>query len=802
MNRHRTPSLLVLVSILIFSLGCATASPVIPGYSPTGDTNPSVASSSVTGGHMLWGTWEFAVDLENGTVDAVPLRSADLHFNVVPLLKEGVPGTNLTFSNVLIDGPGHTMQIDVTLEHPFPLLVQIPGFDVRGIFITRGDDYYVETANAILTGPSEPRLVNADGYTRWWNPLEFNGPPLLGYTDGFWGAKEGAAGFASTLYGYKYFADGLQPLDSLDDLNVSDRGVFRPGSSNTRRYLIDFGSDATNWLIFNYAVDACWGKLPGWEPGNEPPELPEDFPLSANCPEPYRIRVSENVNSLSATTAAGTTGGISLNIDVFDWQALDPVSSVPMEVTDVFIEVPSYGIAPVLATVVPGSGAGGHMSTYEATILGSSPDKLSELEMIIVATDAYGNYQPDITYFAGGDPLQAFYLYGAKVQDADTYTGWVHRYTKLLYPEQPNQGDNPPDIATYHKSGEVRAITIDQLNPDPNGEGGHMPDSVNEWTDDYESYSLPEHYHLPTSMLGVTMKWDDIGGICISDIGSRFFFTSTSSIDEFSDGENDPLYSYFMWTSHIYLGNAPAEAWNTVFFSAGNYPRYWATDPSNGVSDGTIQDYIYACFIYDTTGFSGPNPGVDTGRYTIFRWQPPYQATPDNADWQRAVNSPPSGEGVGYVDRDEPYNHRLAVDDSAFEDRFYILDTLEEIEVIDCDFTQEEWYGSTPIGTVTTLNWPVEITGIVDLEVIQTKPGGEPRNYVAALCTSPDLTWRVWVFDYDDTQPIDSQAVTIWLSDAYDGLPCSLDAVDDPVEVHVLHKGGGMINVSVFRDYP
>jgi hypothetical protein len=751
-------------------------------------------------GHWNWGCWEITVDLAGRTISANPMRSAQLHFNVVPLLKDGTPQSLLGFSNLLVDGSNHTLQVDISLTHPFPTLHQVPGFDVRGILFTLGDTVQLQGGGIAAAGPNEPRLVNADGYTRWWNPTEFPGPELLGYVDGAYGTPHWVASYDLNLAGYKYFADVLGPTDSLNKLNASNRGVFRPGSKNERRYLIDFGDSSSQYLKFNYAVDACWGKSPYYDPDGPALVAPDDFALTSNCPEPYRLRVTESSNTLTATTAGGTNGAVALNIDVFDWQSLNPLSTVPTEISTVQVECPALGLAPQLATVVAGSGVGSNMSTYVVNLVGSTIDKLSSVDFYVSATVGASDYQNDLTDYQGSDPLQAFFMYTAKVQDMDSYSGWTYRYSKLLFDEYPNQGGNLPDIAIYKKSGIVRAVMVDQANPDPNHEGNHHPDSINEWADDYTSYSVPEQYHLPLGSLSVSGRWDDIRGISINDNGTQFFFSNSNIFDEFTTTGFDPLFCYLTRSSHEYLGNAEAADWLSVFFSAGDYPRYWCTDPCNGVTGAT--DYMYSVWIYDTTGMAGGDPGADPGRYIIFRWQPPFSQAASDADWQRPNNTAPAGNGTGYVDRAKPYDMRLAVDDSAGLTRFYMLDSNREVEVVDCNFALDEFSGYYPRGTVTIPNLPPEVTAILDLEVVNTKLLGTARNYVAALCLTDSFHWRVWVFDYDYSLPLDTQATTIWLSDEYGGEPCSLDACDNPVEAHVLHRNGDLIYVTVFRDYP
>lgn len=792
MFRHRIFVFLVLVSINPFLYSCQQGgSPIEPtGISVTG------MKQSTTSNRLRWGFWELRVDLRNETINAVPMRSSELHFDIVPLLKEKTPQSLISFSNLLIDASNHTIQVDISLKHPFPNAPQLAGFDVRGILFTRGGSMTLTDPELVLSNPNEPRLVNADGYTRWWNPKEFPFQSLLGYVDGKYGTPYLSAGYPITLAGYKVFADFLGATESLDGLTEDQRGVFRAGSTNIRRYLIDFGDTASHYLIFNYAVDANWGLIPGFKPGGPPPAVPNDFPLTANCPEPYRIRVSEISNTLTATTSSGTTGTLDLRIDVFDWQALSPISSVPMEVSVVQVEVPAFGLS-LLGAVIPSSGGDSSMSTYSCSISGSCLDKLDFLDVVVSATSSEGDYQNSLTFFQGSGPLQAFYLHRAKVTDSEPYSGWVKRYSRLLYPEYPNQGANDPDIAVYKVQGNIRASTIDQINENPNQEPNYKRDSVNEWRNDYLAYSQPEHYHMPIEALNKTGLWDDINRICVSDSSTRLFFTNTNIYDEFTSPDTDPLYCYLTWMSHTYLGNAPAASWLSVFFSDGDWPRMWATDPSNGLTIGT--DYIYSVWIYDVTGKASGNPGPDPNRYVIFRWAPPYAMDDTCADWQRPNNILPAGSGTGYIDRSKPYEHRLAVDDTLARTRFYMLDSVNEIEVVDCDFTKDEFSGYYPMGTVTKANLPADILRIVDIECISTKSIGKPRNYVAALCLRNDGDWCIWAFDFIETNPIDSQAVTWWISNSFKGKPLSMDALDSPMELHVLHKNGKLIYVTVFR---
>ncbi|HEX9746304.1 MAG TPA: hypothetical protein VGB30_12835 [bacterium] len=796
MSRTFTSSLLVLVSTLVFILGCSGSDPVTPGQNRD---DLRYQSSDVQNSRWLWGQWEIAVDLENETISAIPLRTSNLHFNVVPLLYEGTLNQNISFANLAIDNPNKTLFVDITLKHPFPSLKQVPGFDVKGILFTRGEEYGLTASNTIMAGQDEPRLSNADGYTRWWNPDEFPVKGLFGYNDGKFGTSDQNGGYKINIAGYKLFADELGALDTMEDLTTAERAVFRAGESNTRRYLIEFGSEPSNYLVFNYAVDANWGVLPGWKPSDGPPDVPSDFPFTSNQQEPYRFKILETMNSLSATDVAGTSGTLNLTLQLFDWRALDPISTVPMEVSIVQVEVPQFGIPATEIYPIIGSNPGTNISTYTASITGNTLAKLDYLDVIFTATSSEGDWQNGVTAFLDIDPLQSYFMYTAKVKDNNPLSGWTRVYSRSLYPEFPNQGVNNGDLAVYNYLSQPLTVTVDQANLDPNQEGGHAPDSINVWGNEYETHSDPEHYHLPLDPLSNSGLWNDISGITVSDAGTRLFFSTTNHLDEFASGDDDPLYCYLNWVTHTYLGNQKAAFFQSLYFSNGA-PRFWATDPSNGVK--VLTDYIYSVFLYDNTGLGSGDPGVDPQRYIILRWTPPYEVNETDADWLRPSNVPPSGSGVGYVDRDEPWKHRLAVDDQPGLDRVFILDSVGEIEVINCDFSQDEFVGATPSGTVTIPNLPVEISGIVDIEVVQTTINGTPRNEVAALCITPDGFWRVWLFDFEPSNPIDTQAVTVWLSEPYDGVPLSVDCLDDPTEIHVLNKIGGFTYATVFRYYP
>ncbi len=264
--------------------------------------------------HVCWGLWQFIADPASQSLEAVTLHSGQGHLNVIVFL-EPPPLIYLTLESVQFV-PGGVIA-DIGLRHPFLALDEFTGFDVSGILISNGSYSDYSDGSIVHAGPGDTYLVNADGYTRWWNPSEFphnSSAPISGYNDGLLGAPDSYADYNSTINGYKYYTESLAVDDPIGDADATSRGIFRAGQKNVRRFNISLG-DA---LIFNYAVDACW--VP---PTGAPPyDVPGDFPPEANRSEPWRITVAEIENTLWYN---GTSGGgnLALEVHVWDWYGIE-----------------------------------------------------------------------------------------------------------------------------------------------------------------------------------------------------------------------------------------------------------------------------------------------------------------------------------------------------------------------------------------------------------------------------------------------------------------------------------------------
>jgi formylglycine-generating enzyme required for sulfatase activity len=211
--------------------------------------------------------------------------------------------------------PGR-VNIKIELKHPFSAeFPQFTGFDVRGI-VMMPETYTFPQAgvSAAWDGNSDLALVGADGYTRLFNPEEFPedeiGPPALGYITG----KFGTPGIE---------AANLNPYLIFVPLSGKERNHFATNTSATRTY--DFKLPAGPVSI-GYAVDVSW------YPMDDPVvNVPDDFPISANCPEAYKIWASIG----KGLTPTGTRSA-NVRLEVSDWQGLDTIERVLLEAPDLF----------------------------------------------------------------------------------------------------------------------------------------------------------------------------------------------------------------------------------------------------------------------------------------------------------------------------------------------------------------------------------------------------------------------------------------------------------------------------------
>jgi len=402
-------TLLTLLAVLLIA-GCSSGNDPV---TPTAETAPAERplitgqSGSDETGRSLWAYFEWTIDTVEETFEAVPIRSAEMHLNVSKFL-DATPG-HFKFDNFTIDKPSSLIGLDVTIDHPFPSKPNLSGFDVRGILIGSGTLGGFGDSSIMMAGPGDTRLLNNDGLTRWWNPVEFNiADTVLAYRDGKYGIPNAVGNYNCTLNGFKLFSDDLGANESVENLFIPERAVFSTTSANTRHYEIWFPVEDDSFIIrYNYAVDVSWDQIPGYNPG-DPVDVPGDFPSAANQPEPFRIDTVVDFNSLYYVNDEIKGGSLTYLLRIYDWQGYLEAGDVADEISEVRLEAPSCLDTSFTGTVIdPGSGTKAY-AEYEIIIDGSHLVSSIDCDALITVISSDGDYQAGLTGYTGTAPLALY----------------------------------------------------------------------------------------------------------------------------------------------------------------------------------------------------------------------------------------------------------------------------------------------------------------------------------------------------------------------------------------------------------
>lgn len=303
----RGSAILAFFAILALVLvGCAASdgsSPVIPYPSDA----PAIASDSARYGRhshrFLWGLYEISIDPVDLSADVVPMRIAEGHLNAVRFLEVTPCDRCITLTKVILQGPKR-FDVDVQLRHPFVGLHKFTGFDVRGI-VMFDPSFTFETSGFSFPDPEiegSGALLNPDGYTTLFNPVDY--PPGVEQ----WPAWEYQVGRMATE---EFPSSTLNPYKSYQ--TDTRRHFFGCSVCDTQTYNIRFPE--TGPMRFGYAIDASWAP-----PTQDPPEVPDDFPLEANMPEPHFVSMEIVANTLWSQGGAGGGGDIRFLLKVYDHQ--------------------------------------------------------------------------------------------------------------------------------------------------------------------------------------------------------------------------------------------------------------------------------------------------------------------------------------------------------------------------------------------------------------------------------------------------------------------------------------------------
>ena len=274
--------LIILSCVVSLSIGCAKASSPI-SMPVVSQVQLGLQRQIEDHNRHCWAYGFIQVNEDHTSFDWVPLRSGEFHLNALNLLENGPCKNCVSIGKIVKEGNG-IVDIDVSIMHPFPGLLQYTGFDVKGIIMFNG-------SFIAQTDPTDPfgyrvgyvhpeifplrlnmsflgdwALLNPDGYSIRWSPAYLSGQdaPMFKYIQGKY-----ALGLPnSSINAYiNFYTD-------------ENRHMFMPGQKVTKTYRIQTQPGP---MTIGYAVEACWEPqtvMPVTNPAT-------DFPISANQSEPY-----------------------------------------------------------------------------------------------------------------------------------------------------------------------------------------------------------------------------------------------------------------------------------------------------------------------------------------------------------------------------------------------------------------------------------------------------------------------------------------------------------------------------------
>jgi len=366
-------SYVMLCCLLVASVACSGGSTVT-----TPDLSPD--RQIETGTRGVWGLYDVVVDTETLEATVIPARTAEFRINVNTFMNANptlLQLSNLDGSNLKTTGE---LTLDVILTHPIAGNPKLSGFDVHAVFLSNSSAtlaYDPDLSYPIAT--DEPILLNADGWTRWHNKVEFTTPGIFGYTAGRLGNNDDPT---ATLNGYKLFADGLNKTTQAGSwLNThqDDRAIFRAGESNTREFQLQFPLIGGNpFLKFQYAVIASWEKPPV-----EDPE-PSDFPEGANIQEASHIKIDASDSTLYYTPSLDG-GDIVLDVDIFDWQGGDDIEA---EIDRIIVECSVLDDPYIDSSPSLDQDPGGAYATWTATIPADEVESTDPVDVWVIVESA------------------------------------------------------------------------------------------------------------------------------------------------------------------------------------------------------------------------------------------------------------------------------------------------------------------------------------------------------------------------------------------------------------------------------
>ena len=313
-----SPTILVIAMLIV---GCSgSPNPIEPAIEVSDQESgvpalTALSEVSVQNNRYLITYIEVAVDPADGSFEIIPIRQAEEHWNILKWLEQGPCNDCFWIEGISVLEPG-LLSLDVRITHPFDNL-KMTVFDLRGIAMLNGSMVF-PSSGLVWTDPSvgDGGVMNAEGYSTLYNPYTVGSGPagLQGYIDGKWSTYLHPN---AHLNAYKRF---------ISDVPGNTRNAFYAGDEIVVPYELKLPDGP---FRFGYAVDASW-EAPDVNPVTDPIA---DFPLDANCEEPWKLEVSSVQIGQGFTEDGGTE---LLTIDIYDWQGSTTITEPVVECPALF----------------------------------------------------------------------------------------------------------------------------------------------------------------------------------------------------------------------------------------------------------------------------------------------------------------------------------------------------------------------------------------------------------------------------------------------------------------------------------
>ena len=194
----RYSSFIILLFATALSIGCAKASSPIATI--VGAASPSIQRQVEDHNRHCWAYGLILANEDHTSFDWVPLREGNFHLNALNLLENTTCHNCVSIGKIVKEGNG-IVDIDISITHPFPGLMQYTGFDVKGIIMFNGSFVASNIPHEYIVGFVHPEifplrfnltflgdwgLLNQDGYSIRWSPAYLSGQdaPMFKYIKG------------------------------------------------------------------------------------------------------------------------------------------------------------------------------------------------------------------------------------------------------------------------------------------------------------------------------------------------------------------------------------------------------------------------------------------------------------------------------------------------------------------------------------------------------------------------------------------------------------------------------------------